>query len=221
MSGPFESHARASGARTPGIVYVVEDDVSVRESLALLIRWAGWEPRTFASAWPFLNETVERVPGCLILDVGLPDLNGLEVQERLSARYDLPIIVITGQADVPMTVRAMKAGAVEFLTKPFDDDALLAAVRRALEFSGLAQREAGELEELRSRYESLTRREREVMNLIVAGLLNKQVGLALGTSEVTVKAHRGRVMQKMRAASFADLVRISSRLDSPSFQRRR
>jgi FixJ family two-component response regulator len=221
MSQPLEKNARASRARSPDIVYVVDDDVSVRESLELLIRWAGWEPRTFASAWPFLGETVERVPGCLILDVGLPDLNGLDVQQRLSARHDLPIIFITGQADVPMTVRAMKAGAVEFLTKPFDDDALLAAVRRALEFSGMAQREAGELEELRSRYESLTRREREVMNLIVAGLLNKQVGLELGTSEVTVKAHRGRVMQKMRAASFADLVRISSRLDSPSSCRRR
>lgn len=214
MSRPLQRNARASGSRTAGIVYVVDDDVSVRESLALLIRWAGWQPRTFASAWPFLSEIVERVPSCLILDVGLPDLNGLDVQDRLSARHDLPIVFITGQADVPMTVRAMKAGAVEFLTKPFDQDALLAAVRRALEFSGLAQREAGELEELRSRYESLTRREREVMNLIVAGLLNKQVGLELGTSEATVKAHRGRVMQKMRAASFADLVRISSRLDS-------
>ena len=214
MSQPLERSARGSGARSVGVVYVVDDDVSVRESLHLLIRWAGWEPRTFASAWPFLSATVERVPSCLILDVGLPDLNGLDVQERLSARHDLPIIFITGQADVPMTVRAMKAGAVEFLTKPFDDDALLAAVRRALEFSGRTQRESGELEELRSRYNTLTRREREVMNLIVAGLLNKQVGVELGTSEVTVKAHRGRVMQKMRAASFADLVRISSRLDS-------
>jgi FixJ family two-component response regulator len=199
---------------------VVEDDVSVRESLALLIRWAGWEPRTFASAWPFLDQSVENVPSCLILDIGLPDLNGLDVQERLSARHDLPIIVITGQADVPMTVRAMKAGAVEFLTKPYDDEALLTAVRRALEFSGLAQREAAELDELHARYDSLTRREREVMNLIVAGLLNKQVGLELGTSEVTVKAHRARVMQKMRAASFADLVRFSSRLDSPSLPKR-
>ena len=207
-----ERSARAPGARSAGVVYVVDDDVSVRESLALLIRWAGWEPRTFASAWPFLDQLNENVPSCLILDVGLPDLNGLDVQERLSARHDLPIIFITGQATVPMTVRAMKAGAAEFLTKPFDDEALLTAVRRALEFSGMVQREAAELDELRRRYDSLTRREREVMNLIVAGLLNKQVGLELGTSEVTVKAHRGRVMQKMRAASFADLVRISSRL---------
>ena len=214
MSRVSEGNARVSGARASGIVYVVDDDVSVRESVELLIRWAGWEPRTFASAWSFLNEAIENVPSCLILDVGLPDLNGLDVQARLSVRSDLPIVFITGQADVPMTVRAMKAGAIEFLTKPFDDEALLTAVRRALEFSGLTQREAAELEELRGRYESLTRREREVMNLIVAGLLNKQVGLELGTSEVTVKAHRGQVMRKMRAASFADLVRISSRLDS-------
>ena len=203
----------------PGIVYVVDDDVSVRESLELLIRWAGWQPRTFASAWSFLHHPVERVPCCLILDVGLPDLNGLDVQQRLMARPDLPVIFITGQADVPMTVRAMKAGAAEFLTKPFDDEVLLTAVRRALESSDMAQRETAELEELRGRYASLTRREREVMNLIVAGLLNKQVGVELGTSEVTVKAHRGRVMQKMRAASFADLVRISSRLDPVSAKR--
>ena len=135
------------------------------------------------------------------------------------ARPDLPVIFITGQADVPMTVRAMKAGAAEFLTKPFDDEVLLTAVRRALESSDMVQRETAELEELRGRYASLTRREREVMNLIVAGLLNKQVGVELGTSEVTVKAHRGRVMQKMRAASFADLVRISSRLDPVSAKR--
>ena len=203
----------------PGIVYVVDDDVSVRESLELLVRWAGWQPRTFASASPFLNQPVERVPCCLILDVGLPDLNGLDVQQRLMARPDLPLIFITGQADVPMTVRAMKAGAAEFLTKPFDDEVLLTAVRRALESSDMVQRETAELEELRGRYALLTRREREVMNLIVAGLLNKQVGVELGTSEVTVKAHRGRVMQKMRAASFADLVRISSRLDPVSAKR--
>ena len=214
MSPGGDRSAAAAGTRPAGIVYIVDDDVSVRESLELLIRWAGWAPRTFDSAWPFLNHTIDNVPSCLILDVGLPDLNGLEVQARLSARSDLPIIFITGQADVPMTVRAMKAAAVEFLTKPFDDEALLTAVRRALEFSGLRQREAAELDELRGRYDSLTRREREVMNLIVAGLSNKQVGLELGTSEVTVKAHRGRVMQKMRAASFADLVRISSRLHS-------
>jgi len=195
------------------IVFVVDDDVSVRESLELLLQNEGWRVEIFASAQEFLNRPHELVQSCLILDVSLPGLDGLELQQRIGAdRKDLPIIFITGQGDIPMTVRAMKAGAVEFLTKPFDDKVLLGAVRQALERSRAARREQASLQDLRNRYALLTHRERQVMALVVSGLLNKQVGGELGISEITVKAHRGQVMGKMKAGSLADLVKIASRL---------
>jgi FixJ family two-component response regulator len=194
------------------MVFVVDDDVSVRESLELLIRTAGWRSETFASAQDFLSRPRVDVPSCLVLDVTLPGLNGLELQQRLADRTDMPIIFITGYGDVPMTVRAMKAGAVEFLTKPFQDDVLLDAIRGAIERSRAALRLDAELRDLRSAYASLTTREREVMALVVAGLLNKQVGGQLGISEITVKAHRGQVMRKMKAESLPDLVTMAARL---------
>lgn len=198
------------------IVFVVDDDVSVRESLELLIRWAGFEVETFASAREFLARPAADAPSCLVLDVRLPDLNGLDLQTRIAAeRSEMPILFITGYGDVPMTVRAMKAGAVEFLTKPFPDDVLLDAIRQAIERSRVALGEAADLKELQDRYASLTRREREVMSWVVAGLLNKQIGAEMGTSEITVKAHRGNVMRKMKAGSLADLVRTAARLDLP------
>ncbi|MGA6984227.1 MAG: response regulator [Candidatus Sulfotelmatobacter sp.] len=195
------------------IVFVVDDDVSVRESLELLIACEGWQPKTFASAQEFLDSPRVHTPNCLVLDVSLPGLNGLDLQSLVAhERTDMPIIFITGHGDVPMTVQAMKAGAVEFLTKPFKDDVLLAAIRAALERSRVAlSREAG-MRGLRDRYSSLSQRERQVMALVVSGLLNKQVGGKLGISEITVKAHRGKVMQKMKADSLADLVRMSARL---------
>ena len=174
------------------IVFVVDDDVSVRESLQLLIRCEGWQPETFGSAEEFITRPRAVVPSCLVLDVGLPDLNGLELQERIAAeRSDVPIIFITGCGDVPMTVRAMKAGAQEFFTKPFSGDTLLNAIRRAIERSHVALSQRRELQALRGRYASLTHREREVMALVVSGMLNKQSGAELGISEITVKAHRG------------------------------
>ena len=195
------------------IVFVVDDDISVRESLELLIRSAGWEPQTCASAREFLARPRVLAPSCLILDVSLPDLNGLELQQRIAAdRVDMPIIFITGHGDVPMTVQAMKAGAVEFLTKPFDDDVLLSAIRHAIERSESTLGHEAETRTVRDRYASLTRREREVMALIVSGLMNKQVGGELGISEITVKAHRGRVMRKMKVRSLADLVKIATSL---------
>jgi FixJ family two-component response regulator len=172
------------------IVFVVDDDVSVREALELLIRCAGWQPETFPSAAAFLARPRVRVPNCLVLDVALPDLNGLDVQQRLVDRTDMPIIFITGYGDVPMTVQAMKAGAVEFLTKPCDDDVLVSAIHHALERSRTALGHEAELRALRDGYASLSRREREVMALVVSGLLNKQVGSELGISEITVKAPR-------------------------------
>ena len=195
------------------IVFVVDDDVSVRESLELLIGFAGWQPETFSSAEEFLTRPRPLVPNCLVLDVSLPDLNGLELQKLIATdRIDMPIIFITGHGDVPMTVQAMKAGAVEFLTKPIDDDALLTAIRHALERSSAALGDEREIAALRGCHASLTPRELEVMKLVVSGMLNKQVGLKLGISEITVKAHRGKMMQKMKADSLADLVKIAVRL---------
>jgi FixJ family two-component response regulator len=193
-------------------VFVVDDDISVRESLELLIKSAGWRPETFASAREFLGRPRPTVPCCLVLDVSLPGLNGLELQQQLGARGDMPIIFITGYGDVPMSVRAMKAGAIEFLTKPFKDDVLLDAIRQAIERSHAAQRQEAELQGLRGCYSSLTPREREVMALVVSGLLNKQVGGELGISEITVKAHRGQLMRKMKADSLPDLVTMAARL---------
>jgi FixJ family two-component response regulator len=194
------------------IVFVVDDDVSVRESLELLIKNAGWQPGIFASARDFLSRPRVTVPSCLVLDVTLPGLDGLELQQQLADRTDMPIIFITGYGDVPMAVRAMKAGAVEFLTKPFRDDVLLNAIRGAIERSRAALRLDSEMRTLRACHESLTPREREVMALVVSGLLNKQVGGELGISEITVKAHRGQVMRKMKADSLPDLVTMAARL---------
>lgn len=195
------------------IVFVVDDDISVRESLELLIRSVGWRAEAFASAQEFLARPRVLVPSCLVLDVSLPGLNGLELQKSVAVeRPDMPIIFITGHGNVPMTVQAMKAGAVEFLTKPFGDDVLLSAIRDALERSLAALGYEAEMQVLRDCYESLTRREREVMALVVTGLLNKQVGGELGISEITVKAHRGQVMRKMKADSIAELVKMAARL---------
>jgi len=195
------------------IVFVVDDDISVRESLELLIQFAGWQPEIFASAEDFLAHPRTATPSCLVLDVSLPDLNGLELQKLIaSERTDMPIIFITGHGDVPMSVQAMKAGAVEFLTKPFDDEVLLSAIRHAIERSAAVLEDQAELTTLRSSFESLTPRERDIMLLVVAGMLNKQVGVQLGISEITVKAHRGKVMQKMKADSLADLVKTAVRL---------
>jgi len=194
------------------VVFVVDDDVSVRESLEHLIRWCGWASETFASAEDFLARPRTDGPSCLVLDVSLPDLNGLDLQQRIVDRTDMPIIFITGHGDVPTSVQAMKAGAVEFLTKPLSDEALLDAIRHALERSFAAHAHEAELSALRERHASLTPRERETMALVVSGLLNKQIAFEMGISEITVKAHRGRVMRKMRVASLADLVRVAAAL---------
>jgi FixJ family two-component response regulator len=195
-------------------VFVVDDDVSVRESLELLITSAGWRPETFASAQEFLTRPPVVVPSCLVLDVTLPGLNGLDLQQRLSARTEMPIVFITGYGDVPTSVRAMKAGAAEFLMKPFKADVLLGAIRTALARSQVTLNAETHLRGLRDSYASLTAREREVMALVVSGLLNKQAGGELGISEITVKAHRGQVMRKMKADSLAHLVKMATSLET-------
>jgi len=204
--------AAAKSQQQP-IVFVVDDDVSVRESLELLIKFAGWQPETFASAGEFLARPRTATPNCLVLDISLPDLNGLELQKLIASdRTDMPIIFITGHVDVPMTVQAMKAGAVEFLTKPFDDEVLLSAILHAIKRSAAVLDDQAEIAALSSSYQSLTPREQDVLQLVVAGMLNKQIGLKLGISEITVKAHRGKMMQKMKADSLADLVKTALRL---------
>lgn len=195
------------------IVFVIDDDISVRTSLEQLIQREGWQAETFESAEEFLGETRPLVPNCLILGLSLQNLNGLEVQKQIARdRAEMPIIVISGYEHIPTTVQAMKAGAVEFLLKPFSNSVLLGAIRESLERSRVAlDREIG-MRDLRNRYSSLTPRERQVLVLVTSGLLNKQVGAELGISEITVKAHRGQVMQKMKANSLADLVRMATQL---------
>jgi FixJ family two-component response regulator len=198
------------------IVFVVDADLAVRESLELLIERSGWQPRTFASAKEFLAQSRVPAPSCMVLDVALPGLGGLDLQKLVADRTDMPIIFLTGKGDVAMTVQAMKAGAVEFLTKPFRPDVLVSAIREALERSRETRAREAAMKSLRESYASLSRREREVMELVVSGLLNKQVGGELGISEITVKAHRGHVMRKMQADSFAALVKMAGRLDVPA-----
>jgi FixJ family two-component response regulator len=194
-------------------VYVVDDDISVRESLDELIRWAGWRPAVFGSAEEFLSHPRVPSPSCLVLDVTLPELNGLELQRRIAADLNnMPIIFITGYGDVATAVQAMKAGAAEFLTKPFNDEVLLRSIRQALERSRAVLGEQERIRAIREAYVSLSLRERQVMELVVRGLLNKQIGGELSISEVTVKAHRGRAMRKMRADSLVDLVNMAAAL---------
>jgi FixJ family two-component response regulator len=199
------------------VVFVVDDDASVREAIESLIRLAGLRVETFETAQEFLRSQRLDVPGCMVLDVELPGLSGLDLQRELAAHgIKLPIIFITGYGDIPMSVRAMKAGALEFLTKPFRDQDLLDAIQQALERDRAARHHSREIAELRERFDALTSREREVMNLVVAGWLNKQIGFELGISEITVKIHRGRVMNKMGAQSLAELVRMTERLELPT-----
>jgi len=221
---PITAAPRQSPAPTvtepPAVVFVVDDDNSVREALAPLVRSAGWRVETFGSAQEFLRRAKANAPTCLVLDVELPDLNGLDLQRHLTEDRSMPIIFITGHGDIPMTVQAMKAGAVEFLTKPFRGDVLLDAIRAALARSQQVRDEQADVQRLAERYESLTNREREVMGLVVSGLLNKQVGGQLGTSEPTVKGHRGQVMRKMKADSLAELVRMAAKLNLPVAEKR-
>jgi FixJ family two-component response regulator len=193
-------------------VFIVDDDISVRESLELLVAAAGWRPELFASAAEFLARPRVSQLSCLVLDLGLPDINGLGLQGRIADRSNLPIVFITGHGDIPSTVRAMKAGAVEFLTKPLLPEVLLSAIRTALDRSRASLDEEADLQTLRRRYQSLSSRERQVMALVVLGQMNKQVGGELGIAEVTVKAHRGRMMRKMQAKSVAELVNMAARL---------
>jgi FixJ family two-component response regulator len=199
---------------TDPIVFVVDDDESVRDAVKRLIASVGLRVETFGSTREFLNSKRPQTPACLVLDVRLPDVSGLELQRDLAAaNAQIPIIFITGHADIPMSVRAMKAGAVEFLTKPFRGQELLDAIQEAIAKDRLAWNERAEMAELRTRYDSLTPREKEVLKLVASGLLNKQIGAELGTSELTIKTHRGRVMEKMQADSLADLVKMSEKLN--------
>lgn len=210
------SRERGTPAKAPAtpVVFVVDDDASARESLEQLIRREGWQPETFPSAQEFLARPRTSVPSCLVLEVSVPKLNGFDLQRRLAVeRPDISIISIAQQTDVPIAVRAIKAGAVEFFAKPITEDLLVAAIRKGLERSRFALKQEAEIQGVRNCYASLSRRERQVMDLLVAGLLNKQVGGELGISEHTVKVHRGRVMQKMQADSFAQLVRMSAKID--------
>lgn len=201
----------AMGELTP-IVFVVDDDLSVRNSLALLIEAAGWQPQTFGSAQEFLARPRTSGPSCMLLDMFLPDLHGCDLQRQLADRAEMPIIMMSGHADVPVTARAMKAGAMDFFTKPLASDALLVAIRIAIERSCAALGSARLMRALLDNYASLSPRQREVMALVVGGSLNKQAGGELGISEITVKAHRGKVMRKMNAESLPDLVRMADRL---------
>lgn len=214
------SHAAPPVSQIPPVVFVVDDDASTRSSLERLIRSAGWQAETFASAEDYLALAPAAVPCCLILDVGLPDINGLDLQQRIAHTCPPPIIFVTGRADIPSSVRAIKAGAIDFLVKPFDEADLLRAIEAAIaldcEFIG----KRNELVELRRRWSSLTPREREVLPLVVSGLLNKQTAWELGISEVTVQVHRSKVMQKMKADSFADLVRMARALEIPATRTR-
>jgi FixJ family two-component response regulator len=212
-TGSRAAHPARATTVTP-VVFVVDDDVSVRESLEMLILAAGWHPETFPSATDFLAHPRRGGPSCLVLDVSLPDLNGLDLQKRIVDRTDMPIIFITGYGDVPTSVQAMKAGAAEFLTKPFDDDVLLNAIRKAIERSRIELAHEAELHAFRTCHASLTPREREIMALVVSGRPNKQLAAELGISEITVKAHRGRVMRKMQVESLPHLVRVAAALDA-------
>ena len=207
--------------KSKAIVFVVDDDLSVREGLERLLHAAGWEVETFPSAQEFLAHRKEDIPSCLVLDVGLPGLSGLDLQKRiLEANREIPIVFITGHKDVPTSVRAMKAGAVEFLVKPFSEDDLLDAIRQAIKRDQSARYQNAQMQDLWRRYELLTPREREVMQRVVSGLLNKQVAAELGTSEITIKVHRGQVMQKMQANSLVDLVRMYDKLRGWSARKR-
>jgi FixJ family two-component response regulator len=207
--------------KSKAIVFVVDDDLSVREGLERLLHAAGWEVETFPSAQEFLAHRKEDIPSCLVLDVGLPGLSGLDLQKRiLEANREIPIVFITGHKDVPTSVRAMKAGAVEFLVKPFSEDDLLDAIRQAIKRDQSARYQNAQMQDLWRRYELLTPREREVMQRVVSGLLNKQVAAELGTSEITIKVHRGQVMQKMQANSLVDLVRMYDKLRAWSARKR-